>query len=151
MTWRCCRKPAKKLIKRPARRPTACSVRRRRTPPGTNFCRGKSTCSRASRATARRISACRKLLPERGLEFLAEFHELVGIDVAHRPEIEAVLAPAPHIEAVQALHHRAALAGTRRRRAEQIDDVHAAAIDDGGDRLGIDIIEPAAACTSSIC
>src|ERR1035437_6899144 len=108
-----------------------------RRPPLTNTCRGKSTCSRASRATARRISACRKLLPERGLEFLAELHELVGIDIADRPEIEAVLAPAPHIEAVQALHHRAALSGTRRRRAEQIDDVHAAAIDDGRHRLGI--------------
>src|ERR1035437_2941215 len=65
-----------------------------RRPPLTNTCRGKSTCSRASRATARRISACRKLLPERGLEFLVEFHELVGIDIADRPEIEAVLAAA---------------------------------------------------------
>ena len=38
----------------------------------------------------------------------------------------------------------ARLAGARRRRAEQIDDVDAAAIDDGRHRLGIDVIEPPA-------
>jgi hypothetical protein len=43
---------------------------------------------------------------------------------------------------LQALHGRGAIAGARRRRAEQIDDVHAASIDDGRHRLGIDIIEP---------
>src|ERR1700722_15315233 len=51
-------------------------------------------------ATPRRLTAG----PQRGLELVAEFGEFVGADVADRPEVHALFAPAPDIEALHGFH-----------------------------------------------
>lgn len=78
--------------------------------------------------------------PQRRLELFAELVQFFGIEVADRPEVEIVFAPLPHIIAVQTFHRRAAMDGVLRRRAEQIDGVDAAAIDDDGGRAALNNI-----------
>src|SRR5580700_6520597 len=81
---------------------------------------------------------------QRGGEFLAEFIELAGIDIADRPQIEARFPPMADVEALHGFVVDAADRGAQGLRDEQIDHVLAAAIDDRRDRLAVDVIEPAA-------
>jgi hypothetical protein len=62
-------------------------------------------------------------------------HQFVGADVADRPQTETVFGPASDIEAMQDSAFSRHGGSSRRRCAETIDDVGAAAIDDGCDRL----------------
>src|SRR5271155_3947288 len=77
-------------------------------------------------------------------EFLPEFIELAGIDVADRPQIEAALAPVADVKALHGFVLDAADRGAQRLADEQIDHMLAPAIDDRGHRLAVDVIEPAA-------
>src|SRR5580693_3924481 len=81
---------------------------------------------------------------QRGGEFLAEFIEFAGIDIADRPQIEAGLAPMADVETLHAFVFDAADRGAQRLADEQIDHMLAAAIDDRCHRLAVDVIEPAA-------
>src|SRR6201994_4012866 len=81
---------------------------------------------------------------QRGFELVAELGEFVGPDIADRPEVHALLAPAPDIEALHGFHPGRTALGVGGPGDEQIDDVRAPAIDHGTDRPRIDVIEPAA-------
>src|SRR5260370_30174690 len=79
----------------------------------------------------------------RALELLAELGEFVGGDVGDRPVVQPALAPASDIEALERLGPRRAALGARGLRHEQIDQVQAAAVDDGADGAGVRINQPA--------
>src|ERR1700730_66113 len=77
-------------------------------------------------------------------EFLSEFIELAGIDIADRPQMQADLAPVADVETLHgfvldAVDRYAQFLGD-----EEIDHVLAPAIDDRCHRLAVDVIEPAA-------
>src|SRR4051795_11878793 len=78
----------------------------------------------------------------RGFELAPEVFQLVGAEIAHRPEREARLGPAADVEALQGFDCGAVPLGALR--DEQIDDVHAAPVDQRGDGLAVEIVEPAA-------
>src|SRR5882757_3747339 len=90
------------------------------------------------------LKSSRSTRPHRALELFAELGKLVGGEVADRPVIHAALAPAPDIESLQRLDFGGAAFGAGGLRDEQVDHMRAPPIDDGADRAGIDIIEPAA-------
>src|SRR3954462_13364266 len=77
--------------------------------------------------------------PHRCLELVAELVEFVRADVADGPKVQAALAPAANVEALDRVGPGGASFGRRGLRHEQIDDVLAAAIHDGADRARIDI------------
>src|SRR5580704_16346909 len=81
---------------------------------------------------------------QRGGDFLPEFIELAGIDVADRPQVEAALAPMADVKSLHGFVLDAMDRGAQRLADEQIDHVLAPVIDDRGHRLAVDVIEPAA-------
>ncbi len=83
---------------------------------------------------------------DRGFDPVAEVLQLLGVDVAHRDEAQVGEAPAPDVEALQRFHGAALRRRSLRigRGDEQVDDVLAPFVDDGGDRPAVEIIEPAA-------
>src|SRR5665213_897704 len=86
----------------------------------------------------------RRAALHRGLELVAEFGEFIGGEIGDGPEVQAALAPASDVEALEAFGLRRARLGGGGLRHEQVDDMQAAAIDDGADGAGVDVIEPAA-------
>src|ERR1700692_4815627 len=81
---------------------------------------------------------------QRGREFLAEFIELAGIDIADRPQVEASLTPMADVEALYGFVLDAADRGAQRLADKQIHHGLAPAIDDRAHRRPGDVIEPAA-------
>src|SRR5665213_746864 len=78
----------------------------------------------------RRLS-CSCPAPPRTWRRLVEF---VGADIADRPEVHALLAPAQHAEALQGFHLRRLAFGIAGLRHEQIDDVLAPLVNHRADR-----------------
>src|SRR5450432_3308311 len=81
--------------------------------------------------------------PHRGFELVAELGEFVGGEIADRPVVQSPLAPAPDIESLDGVDPGGVVFGTGGLGHEQIDHMGAPAVDDGADRVGVDIIEPA--------
>ena len=73
-----------------------------------------------------------------------ELVQFVAGEVADRPEIESTLRPTAHIIALDALGHGRGVLCAQMLGDEQIDHVLAPLIDDRGNRLAVDIVEPAA-------
>ena len=74
-------------------------------------------------------------------EFLPEFIELAGIDIADRPQVEACLAPVADVKALHDFVFDAVDRGAQLLRDEQIDDVGSALIDKRSNLFAIDGIE----------
>src|SRR6266568_4565180 len=114
---------------------------------------GKSAACGAPLPTLRTLMPCRREFcrapsssgtgPGRGLEFILEFLQFAGVDVADSPEIEALLRPELDVESLHGPELRA-VPEARTLRDEEIDHVVAPAVHDGRDRPPIDIVEPAA-------
>src|SRR6516165_12769811 len=77
-------------------------------------------------------------------DFLDELVQFIAGEVADRPKIETVLRPMAHIIALDAFGHGAGMPCAQLLGDEQIDYVLAPLIDDRGNRLAVDIVEPAA-------
>ena len=75
---------------------------------------------------------------ESGLEFLDEFLQLGGVDVANRPE--ALCVPTSNVESLHFVDLRALRSRRRCLRDEEIDHMHPAPVDDGSDRLAVKIV-----------
>src|SRR5580658_8970706 len=79
-----------------------------------------------------------------GRYLLHELAELYRIEVADRPEVEPASGPMAHIVTLDGPSRHGGVLGAQALGDEQIDDVLAALIDDGGHRLAVDVIETAA-------
>ena len=77
-----------------------------------------------------------------GVEFLDEFLQLGGIDVANCPEFEALCVPTSNVESLHFVDLRALMFRRRFLRDEEIDHMHPTPVDDGSDRLAVEIVEP---------
>jgi hypothetical protein len=75
---------------------------------------------------------------------LDEVVQFVAGEVADHPEIEAAQRPMAHIIALDTLGHGLGVPCAQMWGDEQIDHVLAPLIDDRGNRLTVDIVEPAA-------
>src|SRR6516225_5023913 len=76
--------------------------------------------------------------------FSDELVQFVAGEIADCPEIESVLRPVAQIIALDAFGHGPGMPCAQMLGDEQIDDVLAPLIDDRGNRLTVDIVEPAA-------
>src|SRR6266516_3474334 len=81
---------------------------------------------------------------ERGVEFLDEFLQLFTVDIADSKELETLRSPASNVVPPDRLQLRPVTFGGSSLRNEEIDHVSAASIDNRGDGLAVDIIEPSA-------
>src|SRR5215471_3996097 len=105
---------------------------------------GRLICRSGSSRTGRQTS-CTPLADARCtrglLEFGAKFLKLIAVKITHRQQAKTLIAPAPDVETL----HRFELGRWQQRtqplRYEQVDHVHAAAIDDHRHRLAVDKIE----------
>ena len=80
----------------------------------------------------------------RRFELLAELGKFIRGKVADRPVVQAALAPAPDVESLQRFGLGGAAFGAGGLGDEQVDHMRTLPVDDGADRAGVDIIEPAA-------
>ncbi len=81
---------------------------------------------------------------ERGVEFLDEFLQLFTVDIADSEELETLRSPASNVVSLHRLQLRRVTFGGGSLRNEEIDHVLAASIDNRGDGLAVDIVEPSA-------
>src|SRR6516225_6931172 len=79
---------------------------------------------------------------ERGVEFLDEFLQLFTVDIADSEELETLRSPASNVVSLHCLQLRRVTFGGGSLRNEEIDHVLAASIDNRGDGLAVDIVEP---------
>ena len=97
------------------------------------------------------------VIRRRCLEFLAEFRQFVGAEIADRPVVQAAVAPAADVVALEGFGPGGVMLHVRGLRHKKINDMGAALVDDGADSPGIDIIEPAAdqigraSCRERVC
>src|SRR5256886_17625569 len=81
---------------------------------------------------------------ERGVELLDEFLQLFTVDIADSKELETLRSPASNVVSLHCLQLRRVTFGGGSLRNEEIDHVFAASIDNRGDGLAVDIVEPSA-------
>src|SRR3954466_3589199 len=86
----------------------------------------------------------RRSAAHRAFELVAELGEFVAGEIADRPVVQAAIAPAPDIEALDRLDPGSAVFGAGGLGDEQIYHMRAPAVHDSGNGAGVDIIEPAA-------
>jgi hypothetical protein len=81
---------------------------------------------------------------ERSVEFLDEVLQLFTVDIADSKELETLRSPAPNVVSLHCLQLRLVTFDWSSLRNEEIDHVFAASIDNRGDGLAVDIVEPSA-------
>src|SRR5260221_11943709 len=81
---------------------------------------------------------------ERRVEFLDEFLQLFTVDIADSEELETLRSPASNVVSLHCLQLRRVTFGGGSLRNEEIDHVLAASIDNRGDGLAVDIVDPSA-------
>src|SRR5438552_3500186 len=81
---------------------------------------------------------------ERRVEFLDEFPQLFTVDIADSKELETLRSPASNVVPLHCLQLRRVTFNWSSLRNEEIDHVLAASIDDRGDGLALNIVEPSA-------
>src|SRR5262249_54365615 len=88
---------------------------------------------------------------ECGVEFLDEFLQLFIVDIADSKELETLRSPASNVVPLHCLQLRLVTFGGSSLRNEEIDHVLAASIDDRGDDLALNIVEPSAKQHKAFC